>query len=111
MQESEIKELALNGIFQKEPLNGKIDETHISWVILSKDHAFKIKKPLKLSFLDFSSLQDRKHFCEREVELNRRFTDIYQCVIPVHKANGQWYIGGKGKKIIDFAVQMRPDGG
>jgi aminoglycoside phosphotransferase family enzyme len=108
MQESEINELASRGFFQRRPLNGKVEEKHISWVILTKGHAFKIKKPLKLSFLDFSTLKLRKHFCDREVTLNKRFTNIYQRVIPIRKVGGgQWHIGGKVKNVADYAVQMK----
>jgi len=53
-------------------------ETHISWLLLGKGVVHKIKKPLKLSFLDFSTLALRRHFCEEEVRLNRRLSpDVY----------------------------------
>ena len=47
-------------------------ETHISWVLLADTHAYKFKKPLKLSFLDFSTLDKRRVACEQEVSLNKR---------------------------------------
>ena len=47
-------------------------ETHISWVILTGTYAYKIKKSVKLDFLDFSTLRLRRHFCEEELRLNRR---------------------------------------
>ena len=50
----------------------QIIETHISWVILTGDFVYKIKKPVSLGFLDFSTLERRKFFCEEEVRLNRR---------------------------------------
>ena len=107
MKESEIKQLASHGIFQDKPVHGKVEETHISWVILTKYHAFKIKKPLKLSFLDFSSIQRRKHFCRREVSLNSRFTHIYQGVISIRVLNGKWCMDCEEGKLIDYAVQMK----
>ena len=59
-------------------------ETHISWVLLARTEVFKIKKPLKYNFLDFSTLEARKHFCEQEVVLNRRLApDMYLGVIPI----------------------------
>jgi len=107
MKESEVKELARNGIFQRMPIRGNVEETHISWVILTKRHAFKFKKPVRLSFLNFSTLQLRKYFCEREVALNSRFTDIYLDVVPIRIHNKKWYIGRGAGRIVDYAVQMK----
>ena len=53
--------------------NIQLLDTHISWVILTGSFAYKIKKPIKLEFLDFSSLELRKHFCDEELRLNRRW--------------------------------------
>ncbi len=62
----------------------RLIETHISWVILTGDYAYKIKKPLDLGFLDFSTLEKRKHYCERELALNRRLApDIYLDVVSI----------------------------
>ena len=59
-------------------------ETHISWVILAGDFAYKIKKPLVLDFLDFGTLDKRRHYCEEEIRLNRPWApDIYLDVVPV----------------------------
>lgn len=106
MTDSDIRQLAANGVFQGHPLQGQVEETHISWVILGRKNAFKIKKPLKLSFLDFSSLRLRKQGCAREVSLNRRFTNIYKGVLPVRRQDEQWFMGGETGKIADYAVQM-----
>lgn len=85
-------------------------ETHISWIILTDSLAFKIKKPVTFSFLDFSKLQQRKYFCHREVELNQRLTTgIYIDVQPVVKKGDKYRIGLTEKKegtVIDYAVQM-----
>src|SRR3569832_761943 len=51
----------------------RLVETHISWVLLAGDYAYKIKKPVDFGFLDFSSLAQRRHYCEEELRLNRRF--------------------------------------
>ena len=106
MQENEIKDLLSNGIFEQKPLKGQLEETHISWVILTNKHAFKIKKPVKLSFLDFSTLELRKYFCDREVVLNSRFCDIYEKVVPLTLKDGRWYIDGEGE-VVDYAVKMQ----
>lgn len=94
-------------MFQHAPLKAKMEETHISWVLLGKKDVFKIKKPLKLSFLDFSTLALRKKNCERELRLNNRFTGIYLAVVPVQCYDGQWYIDGRHGKVVDYAVHMK----
>lgn len=82
-------------------------ETHISWVLLCGDHAWKIKKPLDLGFLDFSTVERRHHFCEQELLLNRRFApELYLAVVPVTEGEDGPQIGGDGP-VIDHAVQMR----
>lgn len=106
MQESEIKNLLSNGIFERQPLNGQLEETHISWVVLTDKHAFKIKKPIKLRFLDFSTLEQRKYFCDREVALNSRFSDIYEKVVPLTLKEGKWHVDGEGEA-VDYAVKMQ----
>jgi len=84
-----------------------ITETHISWVILSGDRAFKIKKPVRLSFLDFSTLALRKKYCRIEVQLNRRWSDIYLQVSPVISTAGSLTVNGDKGRIVDYAVVMR----
>jgi aminoglycoside phosphotransferase family enzyme len=80
-------------------------ETHISWVLLG-EYVYKIKKPVKFSFLDFSTLEKRKHFCEEEVRLNRRLShDVYIGVVPIAK-NGGIMLEGEGKA-IGYAVKMK----
>lgn len=59
-------------------------ETHISWVLLTGERVYKVKKPVNLGFLDFSTRERRRHFCEEEVRLNRRFApDLYLGVVPI----------------------------
>ncbi len=107
MTEPEVIELSNHGTFNGSVISGSIEETHISWVILGKRDVFKIKKPLQLDFLDFSTLPLRKKYCERELQLNRRFSDIYLGVVPVRRHNNQWFIGGSQGAIADYAVHMR----
>jgi len=107
MNRSEINELNQRGTYKGQPLNGKLVETHISWVILTKKFAFKIKKEMQYSFLNFSTLDKRKYYCERELLLNRRFSTIYKEVLPIKREGNQLYIGvGKGK-IIEYTVRMK----
>ncbi|HEY5656098.1 MAG TPA: aminoglycoside phosphotransferase, partial [Woeseiaceae bacterium] len=81
-------------------------ETHISWVLLAGDYAYKIKKPVALGFLDFSNLDDRRHFCEEEVRLNRKWApEIYLGVVTVTNDTALRIEGGG--TVIEYAVQMR----
>lgn len=82
-------------------------ETHISWVILSGEFAFKLKKPLDLGFLDFSTLAKRQTCCEEEVRLNRRLApDIYLEILPVTGSLEAPVLGGPGIP-LEWAVKMR----
>lgn len=81
-------------------------ETHISWVFLTGEHAYKLKKPVDLGFLDFSTLELRRHFCHEELRLNRRLCpDLYLDVLPLTDEGGRIRIGGNGKP-IDYVVRM-----
>ncbi len=85
----------------------EIMETHISWVILTGDHAYKIKKPVNLGFLDFTSLAARRYYCEEELRLNRRFAaDIYLGVVAITGDAAAPRVGGGGPA-IEYAVKMR----
>src|SRR5688572_9033043 len=107
MTEAEVRSVARSGCYFKYPIHGHIEETHISWVILTKKFAFKIKKPLKLSFLDFSTLRKRKQFCDKELQLNQRFSSIYLNVSPVCNMGKRWKIGGRSGRIVDYVVVMK----
>ena len=79
-------------------------ETHISWVLLSGEYAYKIKKPVDFGFLDFSTLDKRRHCCEQELLLNRRFApELYLDLVPITSPPVQ--IGGEGTT-LDYCVRM-----
>ncbi|MFH1784974.1 MAG: gluconokinase [Candidatus Micrarchaeota archaeon] len=81
----------------------QLKETHISWILIDEE-VYKIKKPLKFSFLDFTTLEKRKFFCDEEVRLNRRLApDVY---LGVSEITDEPAIDGKGK-IIEYAVKMK----
>lgn len=85
----------------------RLIETHISWVILTGPYAYKIKKPVNLGFLDFSSLEQRKLYCEEELRLNKRTApSIYLGVVPITGSTTQPQLDGKGEA-IEYAVKMR----
>ena len=82
-------------------------ETHISWVLLTGSYAYKIKKPVNLGFLDFSTLELRHAACLEELRLNRRCApDLYLDVVPICGRAGNAAIGGSGP-VIEYAVKMR----
>ena len=82
-------------------------ETHISHVLLAGEFAYKIKKPVSLGFLDYSTLALRKRCCEDEVRLNARLcADVYLGVVPVTRRRGRVEIDGHGE-VVDYAVKMR----
>jgi uncharacterized protein len=84
----------------------RIIETHISWVILTGDYAYKIKKPVNFGFLDFSTLADRHHYCEEELRLNRRFAPlIYLDVVAIRGTPEAPRLHGEGAA-IEYAVKM-----
>lgn len=83
-------------------------ETHISWLLLGPVHVLKIKKPVQFSFLDFSTLEKRKFYCQEELRLNRRLSPgMYLGVIPIRAFGGKILTGDTDGEIIDYAVLMR----
>jgi uncharacterized protein len=107
MTDNEVNELAKEGSAEGKPLRGNVVDTHISWVIITDDFAYKIKKPIKLSFLDYTSLGARKENCEKEIVLNSRYSKIYLSVVPIKFHKKEWVIGGKEGDLIDYAVKMK----
>ena len=82
-------------------------QTQISYVFLAGEYVYKIKKPVDMGFLDYTTLEKRLYYCKKEVELNRRLcADTYLGVVPIIKDNGQYIIGGKGEA-KEYAVKMR----
>jgi aminoglycoside phosphotransferase family enzyme/predicted kinase len=82
-------------------------ETHISWVILTGDFAYKIKKAVTLDFLDFSTLERRLYFCEEELRLNKQWApELYLEIVPVAGSIDRPKVAAEGAA-IEFAVKMR----
>jgi aminoglycoside phosphotransferase family enzyme/predicted kinase len=90
------------------PVTGfEVMETHISYILLTGDVAYKIKKPVDLGFLDFSTLDKRLFFCEEELRLNRRMApELYLEVVPITGSEDDPRVGGDGE-VIEYAVKMR----
>lgn len=89
------------------PAGVRVLETHISSVLLTGIHAYKLKKPVALGFCDFTTLAARKFFCAQELRLNRRLApSLYLAVVPIAGSLAAPIVGGTGEA-IDYAVQMR----
>ena len=85
----------------------RVIETHISQVLLTGDFAYKIKKPMDFGFLDFSTLERRKRFCEEELRLNSRLAaELYLEVVPITGTPEQPRLGGDGTP-FEYAIRMR----
>jgi uncharacterized protein len=107
MDKEQIIQMKEECLFPDNCENSAFIETHISWIVLTDQYAFKVKRPVKLSFLDFSTTEERKHYCLQEVKLNKRLApDMYLGVIPITKS----LIAEESDNdddIIDYAVQMK----
>lgn len=98
----------LNPAAYPHPVNNiELIETHISWVLLTGQYAYKIKKNIQFDFLDFSTLEKRHYYCEEELRFNGRFAlGLYLKVVPITGSLLKPRIDGNGD-IIEYAVQMK----
>jgi hypothetical protein len=105
--QSEVVEALLKPESYDEEVEGvEMLQTHISWVFLTGKYAYKVKKPVDFEFLDFTTLEKRKHYCEEEIRVNRPLCgDMYLGVVPITRGNGI-KISGEGE-VIEYAVKMR----
>lgn len=87
--------------------HAELIETHISWVLLAGDTAYKIKKPVRLAFVDYGDLAARRHFCEEEVRLNQRLApSLYLGVTRITGTPEAPVLDGAGP-VLEYAVRMR----
>lgn len=95
-------------IYPERPAAVEVVQTHMSFVFLTGSHAYKLKKPVRYHFLDFSTLEARYRDCQEEVRLNRRLArDVYLGVVPLTFApQGGLRLGGDGEP-VEWLVQMR----
>ena len=88
--------------------NAELIETHISWLLLTPDKVYKMKKDVQFSFLDFSTLAMRKFYCEHELMLNQRLAPgLYEDVVAVNASGGGLKFGHYKLDSIDYAIRMR----
>ena len=94
-------------IYPDRPKEVRFFETHISLLFFTGNHVYKVKKPVDFGFLDFTSLEKRKYFCEQEVTLNRRLSPkIYLGVVKITQDGKQILLDGRGE-VVEYAVKMK----
>jgi aminoglycoside phosphotransferase family enzyme/predicted kinase len=82
-------------------------QTQMSFLFLTGDYVYKVKKPVNLGFLDYTTLEKRLFFCQQEIELNRRLSpDTYLDVVSIVSDNGELKLGDKGE-VVEYAVKMK----
>ncbi len=81
-------------------------QTQMSFVFLTDNYVYKVKKPVNLGYLDYTTLDKRHFYCQKEIELNRRLCpDVYLGVVPISRERGDILMGGRGE-VIEYAVKM-----
>ncbi len=107
MQNALIKSLLNPRLYPHPVTRVAVVETHISWVLLTGLYAYKIKKPVNLGFLDFSTLARRRHYCTEELRLNRRYApELYLDVVAITGTPQQPVWDGVGP-VLEYAVKMQ----
>lgn len=107
MEERQINSLLKPEAYPEPAKDVRLVQTHVSWIFLAGEFAFKIKKPVDFGFLDFSTLDRRRFYCHEEVRLNSRLCpEIYLGVTPVRETPDGAAFHGDGR-VIDYAVKMR----
>jgi aminoglycoside phosphotransferase family enzyme len=106
--EEKVAFLSGCGIYPVPAHRVEIRETHMSWLFLTDAEVWKLKKPARTEYLDFSTIEARRRNCEEEVRLNRRLApDVYLGAVPLTiGVDGRMRIGGEGE-VIDWLVRMR----
>jgi len=98
--------------YPEAPQQVEMVQTQMSFVFLTDSYVYKVKKPVNLGYLDYTTLEKRQFYCQREVELNRRLCpDVYIGVVPITREKDNIYIDGQDK-VLEYAVKMRrlPEG-
>jgi aminoglycoside phosphotransferase family enzyme len=102
-----VKALLKPQAYPHKPPKIELVQTQMSFIFLAGEYVYKIKKPVNLGYLDYTTLEKRHFFCHQELELNRRLCpDAYLAVVPIVEEKGELRIEGRGKA-IEYAVKMR----
>jgi aminoglycoside phosphotransferase family enzyme len=89
------------------PKKVELIQTHISYIFLTGEVVYKVKKPVNFGFLDFTTLEKRRHFCEEEIRLNKRFSpEVYIKAIPISHVGNAFRVGDDSR-VVEYAVTMR----
>ncbi|MFQ5353720.1 MAG: AAA family ATPase, partial [Thermodesulfobacteriota bacterium] len=108
MFEGRFKELLNPEAYVHAPAEVELRQTHISYLFLTPDFVYKVKKPVNFGFLDFTTLEKRRHYCAEEVRLNRRLApDVYLGVVEIKEDGGRLIVEGKSGNTVEYAVKMR----
>jgi uncharacterized protein len=104
--------LAQPACYAHHPKHVEVVQTHISAVFLADQEVYKLKKPVKFSFLDYSTLDLRHHYCQEEVRLNRRLApSVYLGVVPILYVDGAYHVRDAlslhNPAVVDYLVRMR----
>lgn len=84
----------------------RLIQTHVSYVLLTGEYVYKLKKPVNFGFLDYSTLEKRHHFCQEEIRLNQRAAaKLYLEVLPITQSSDQFQFGGDGEP-VEYAIKM-----
>jgi hypothetical protein len=106
-QEGLVAAMMDPGFYPKPPAQVTHKETHISHIFLAGDLVYKVKKAVRYSFLDYSTLKKRRHFLQEELRLNRRLApSVYLAVMPISADAGGWRLGGWGTP-SEYTLVMR----
>jgi aminoglycoside phosphotransferase family enzyme len=106
VQKQVVEALMKPEAYDEETGRIELTQTHISFVFLTRNFVYKVKKAVDLGFLDFTTLEKRRFFCEKELELNRRLCrDMYLKVVPINRSN-VFKVKGKGRT-VEYAVKMK----
>lgn len=93
--------------YPDKPQKIELVQTQMSFIFLTGEYVYKIKKPVNLGYLDYTTLEKRRFFCRQELKLNRRLCpDIYLAMVPIVEEKGELRIGGRGKP-VEYAVKMK----
>jgi aminoglycoside phosphotransferase family enzyme len=104
---STVKALLKPQAYPHKPQKIELVQTQMSFIFLTGEYVYKIKKPVNLGYLDYTTLEKRHFFCEQELELNRRLCPgAYLAVVPIVKEKGEFRIEGQGQA-IEYAVKMK----
>lgn len=89
------------------PKTVELIQTHISYIFLTGELVYKVKKPVNFGFLDFTTLEKRRHFCEEEIRLNKRFSpEVYIKAIPISQVDNAFRVGDDSR-VVEYAVTMK----